>query len=59
MKLSLEKLGLEYVDMYLIHAPFGVMHKEGSYEIATNEDGTVVLDYETDHIAVWKVCNTV
>lgn len=55
LKLSLEKLGLEYVDMYLIHTPFGVKHKDGSYELAKNEDGTVKLDAPTDYVAIWKV----
>ncbi|OXU22457.1 hypothetical protein TSAR_011418 [Trichomalopsis sarcophagae] len=54
IKLSLEKLGLRYLDMYLIHAPFAVHHKEDSYELATNEDGSVVLDTQTDPIAAWK-----
>lgn len=55
LKLSLERLGLQYVDMYLVHAPFGVKHKNGSYELDENDDGTVKLDAPTDHIAIWKV----
>lgn len=55
LKLSLEKLGIEYVDMYLIHKPFGFVKDKYKHEAAINPDGTVVLDLETDHVAIWKV----
>jgi alcohol dehydrogenase (NADP+) len=55
VKLSLEKLALEYIDLYLIHAPFGVVHNNGTYDIAINANGTVVLNDNIDHIKIWKV----
>lgn len=45
---SLEKLQLSYVDLYLIHCPFGVF-KEG------DSIGSWPLDLKTDHLALWKV----
>ena len=57
LKLSLEKLGLEYVDMYLIHKPFGFVKDKYKHEPALNADGTVQLDLETNHVDIWKVCH--
>lgn len=54
MKLSLEKLGLAYVDMYLIHMPFAFKLDESTYTAAVNEDGSYVLDLDSDPVAVWK-----
>ncbi|XP_018579939.1 aldose reductase-related protein 2-like [Anoplophora glabripennis] len=50
MKISLDRLQLDYVDLYLIHAPIGT--KDGV-------DGTprtfdTIQTAETDHIAIWK-----
>lgn len=47
---SLKNLQLDYVDLYLIHMPFGILDKD-----TKNEDGTVKLDMNTDHKALWKV----
>lgn len=55
LKLSLERLGLQYVDMYLIHSPMGLMHEKDKFTVARNEDGSVVIDENTDHVATWKV----
>ncbi|VVC28293.1 NADP-dependent oxidoreductase domain,Aldo/keto reductase, conserved site,Aldo/keto reductase [Cinara cedri] len=49
LKESLQNLGLNYVDMYLIHSPFGLFAKD-----QTDLD-TMVIDYDTDHLAIWKV----
>lgn len=47
---SLSKLQTEYVDLYLIHMPFGV--KREAYEHGRiSEDGS---DPTTDHVAIWK-----
>ena len=51
---SLSKLQLEYVDLYLIHLPFGFVPDSSGENPAKHEDGSYVLD-ETDHVAVWKV----
>ncbi|KAJ8670147.1 hypothetical protein QAD02_001406 [Eretmocerus hayati] len=52
LKLSLKNLGLEYVDLYLIHAPAGLVRDKDGF--AKNEDGSVVIDNSTDLIATWK-----
>ena len=54
IKRSLDKLGLDYVDMYLIHVPFGFLEK-GEELHPVNEDGTILLDKTTNHIEIWKV----
>jgi diketogulonate reductase-like aldo/keto reductase len=48
-------LGLQYLDLFLIHVPVGMKKNNSSFEIAHNEDGSIVLDYDTDLVAVWKV----
>lgn len=44
---------LSYVDMYLIHTPFGVPITDGDFK--RDSDGDIILDSDTDHIATWKV----
>lgn len=41
--------------MYLIHMPFAFKLDESTYTPATHEDGTYVLDLDTDPVSVWKV----
>jgi alcohol dehydrogenase (NADP+) len=55
LKLSLERLNLQYVDMYLIHKPFGFVKDKYKYEAAKYNNGSVILDLETDHNLIWKV----
>ncbi|XP_069682289.1 aldo-keto reductase family 1 member A1-like [Periplaneta americana] len=50
---SLEKLGLDYVDMYLIHVPFAFLER-GEEIHPANEDGSMLIDPSTDLIEVWK-----
>ncbi|XP_054012062.1 aldo-keto reductase family 1 member A1-like isoform X1 [Hylaeus anthracinus] len=54
IKLSLNKLGLDYLDMYLIHMPFAFKLNESACAPATHEDGSYVLDLDTDPVSVWK-----
>lgn len=54
IKLSLEKLGVDYLDMYLIHMPFGFKLDEKTNTAATDKDGNYILDFDTDPISVWK-----
>jgi len=51
---SLRRLQLDYVDLYLIHVPFGFIPDTTSENPAKNADGSYVLD-NTDLLAVWKV----
>jgi aldehyde reductase len=57
LSLSLQRLQLEYVDMYLVHVPFGVKYKSDTEPVSfvvTPEGGrTVDLDLDTDLAAVW------
>lgn len=57
--MSLERLGLDYLDLYLIHMPFSFYKDENSFAPATNPDGSFKLDLQSP-LAVWKVrlhCN--
>ncbi|XP_071089915.1 1,5-anhydro-D-fructose reductase-like [Haliotis cracherodii] len=52
MKDSLERLGLSYVDLYLIHWP--VAFKEGTGEIMPRDaDGILILS-DADYLDTWK-----
>lgn len=54
LKRSLEYLQIDYVDVYLIHTPFGFKDIEGDLHPRTPE-GLIDFDPTTDHLAVWKV----
>ncbi|CAG9136342.1 unnamed protein product [Plutella xylostella] len=51
---SYADLGLEYIDLYLMHTPFAFEHVPGDLH-PKNPDGTMRVDLTTDLIAVWKV----
>lgn len=53
LKKSLSDLSLSYVDLYLIHVPFGFPESDG--QMLRHPNGDVVLDLTTDHLAIWKV----
>ncbi|XP_022920703.1 aldo-keto reductase family 1 member A1-like isoform X2 [Onthophagus taurus] len=53
LKLSLNRLKLDYVDLYLIHMPFAFQMNESTMTPLQNPDGTFVLDLETDNVATW------
>lgn len=51
---SLAKLGLDYVDLYLIHGPFGMVNTGDDMDFFTKDkDGYMNYDYSTDILAVW------
>lgn len=52
LRQSLDNLQLDYVDLYLIHMPFG-FDKDG-FDAATGYR-LDALDTTTDHVAIWKV----
>ena len=52
IKRTLEDLQLDYLDLYLIHAPFG-FQEVGSEMHPKNEKGEILLDHNTDLLAVW------
>lgn len=55
LKKSLEALRLDYVDLYLIHAPVGLTGQHDLDIFPRNADGTAVLDMLTDLVDLWKV----
>lgn len=52
LKKSLDDLQLEFVDLYHVHVPFTVPEVDGPFLV---EDGLIVLETTTDHVALWKV----
>ncbi|KAJ8670150.1 hypothetical protein QAD02_001409 [Eretmocerus hayati] len=54
INLSLERLGLDYIDLYLVHMPFAFKKDANSLAPASNEDGSFALDLESDPVSVWK-----
>ncbi|GLV43322.1 uncharacterized protein CBL_03865 [Carabus blaptoides fortunei] len=53
MKKSLESLQLDYLDQYLMHVPFAFKEIEGDNH-PKNADGEILVDMNTDHLAIWK-----
>lgn len=53
--MSLQNLGLDYIDMYLIHMPFAFLCDKTGLAPVINEDGSYKLDLDTDPVSVWKV----
>lgn len=41
--------------MYLVHMPFSFIQDKDSFAPAAREDGSFILDLQSDPVAVWKV----
>lgn len=53
LKKSLENLQLSYVDLYLVHMPFGLQYVDDK-TLFPVKDGQVQVDFNTDLEEVWK-----
>lgn len=53
MKSSLEKLQLEYVDLYLLHCPFAFADVKDNLQ-PYHENGDIMMDVITDHVKIWS-----
>ncbi|KAH0944586.1 hypothetical protein HN011_000139 [Eciton burchellii] len=56
LKQTLANLGLDYVDLYLIHWPVG--YKEGENLFPTTSEGTIALS-DVDYVDTWKAMEDV
>nr|XP_021193608.2 1,5-anhydro-D-fructose reductase [Helicoverpa armigera] len=54
LDIQLKRLQTSYVDLYLIHVPFGFKCDEATLTPKVGADGSYELDMDTDHIAIWK-----
>ncbi|XP_030765036.1 1,5-anhydro-D-fructose reductase-like [Sitophilus oryzae] len=54
LKLSLQRLQTDYVDLYLMHMPFSFHLNETTLSPLVNEDGSFSLD-NVDFVDTWKV----
>ncbi len=54
LDLSLKKLQLDYVDLYLCHMPVGVQFVDENNLFPLDANGDLLYDKSTDLEAVWK-----
>ncbi|KPI92403.1 PREDICTED: 1,5-anhydro-D-fructose reductase-like isoform X1 [Papilio xuthus] len=55
LDLQLSRLQMNYVDLYLIHVPFGFHCNFETMTPMVEENGEYDLDLDTDHISTWRV----
>ncbi|XP_071498611.1 aldo-keto reductase family 1 member B7-like [Diadema antillarum] len=49
---SLTSLGLDYVDLYLMHWPVALVHGKGAFPL--DENGVLIGDDSVDYVDAWK-----
>ncbi|KAL7645575.1 UNVERIFIED_CONTAM: hypothetical protein RMT77_003961 [Armadillidium vulgare] len=54
LKTTLKRLRLDYLDLYLIHHPFGIQNVDDEELYNFDENGNSRLDHNTDHESLWK-----
>ncbi|KAJ8669566.1 hypothetical protein QAD02_000825 [Eretmocerus hayati] len=58
LKFSLKNIGLDYFDMYVFGEPWSALRdptKDLSHnDFIFNANGTIALDFDADHITIWK-----
>lgn len=55
LKLSLENLKLDYVDLYLIHFPIGFRGEDDHDLFPRDANGKLLLDFDSNTLTLWKV----
>lgn len=53
-ELSLKKLQLDYIDLYLCHMPLGLKFVDEDNFLPMGENGEILYDKSTDIVAVWR-----
>ncbi|XP_043222772.1 1,5-anhydro-D-fructose reductase-like [Amphibalanus amphitrite] len=53
LRKSLKSLGLDYIDLYLVHVPIGLVERSET-DVFPFENGKLLMDFSTDLIAIWK-----
>ncbi|CAH1390869.1 unnamed protein product [Nezara viridula] len=54
LRKSLENLKLDYVDLYLIHIPIGMVNRGLNVIFPKDEQGNLLIDHSTNIVEVWK-----
>ena len=54
IKASLERLQLDYLDLYLCHWPLATIHTGKDEDLAPQKDGKFIMDPTTSIEDVWK-----
>nr|XP_014288482.1 aldo-keto reductase family 1 member C18-like [Halyomorpha halys] len=54
MRMSLDSLQLDYVDLYEIGSPMGFIREGDSILTPVDENGDILLDLKTDFVKTWK-----
>jgi diketogulonate reductase-like aldo/keto reductase len=54
LDVSIKNLQTEYVDLYLIHWPVGLIFVDENGLMPRDKDGELLLDMSTDLEAIWK-----
>lgn len=55
LELQLKRLQMDYVDLYLIHVPFGFFCDPEKLTPIVKSNGEYELDSKTNHVETWKV----
>ncbi|XP_014280528.1 dihydrodiol dehydrogenase 3 isoform X2 [Halyomorpha halys] len=54
LKKSLENLQLDYIDLYLIHIPVGMVNKGFDEIFPKDENGRLLIDHSTNILEIWR-----